>query len=125
MRPSNRLMSFMAGLGRTQVKAKALATFGQIALNVTFNCSMAFPASFERTLFSIKIVNLELMLPWMQCKLSNFDYLDTMVFVTVPPLFLVVILGLIFLFQLAIARSQTPSSESKCFGSSRRSSGYF
>ena len=66
------------------------------SINIGFNCSIAFPDSFERTLRSLKIVNLDLVPSLgLQCDF-DFDYIHKMLSVTLGPLAVAAMLGLVY-----------------------------
>jgi len=67
--------------------------FGQIAVNIGFNCDIRFPEMFENVLSALAVVNIDIIPSLgMSCKLSSFDYTDKIFAVTLVPLFLGLIL---------------------------------
>jgi len=87
IRPSSALLAGASKARKAQVKIKSLTSFGQISINVGFNCHMTFPSSVERTLNSIKVLNLDIV-PSLgfNCRFAKFDYINRMLAVTVIPI---------------------------------------
>ena len=65
------------------------------SINIGFNCSIAFPDNFERTLSSLKIANLDFIPALgLQCALE-FNYTHKVLAVTLGPLFVAAVLGVV------------------------------
>jgi len=82
---------------KAQIKSKALYAFMQIATNIGFNCNVTFPVEFEISVKLVSIVNLDVLPAFgLQCWMARFDYIDSMVSMTVLPLFMAAFLMLVY-----------------------------
>lgn len=64
-----------------------------------FNCNIEFPPLFEKALRSIAILNLDIIPSLgLQCRFSEFDYIHSMVSITVGPL----VLGMLLVFAYMV-----------------------
>jgi hypothetical protein len=89
LRPSNHVMLLLSSASKAQVKVKALAAYFQIAVNISFNCGVTFPLSFNRVLDALKIINVDLIPALgLQCRYNGFDYVYKMVGACFFPLIL-------------------------------------
>lgn len=87
-----------------ETKLRAIAIFVQIVLTIGFNCFITFPLNFENVLTTVAVLNLDI-LPALgiQCWLSQFDYIDSMITTTVGPILLSVILFAFFILSNFVA----------------------
>ena len=94
VKPPTAARRLAASLKTAQVPAKTLASFGQIAANIAFNCNVKFPGFITRILEVVAACNLDF-LPalGLRCWASSFDYAEAMVVQAVGPLLLASVLG--------------------------------
>ena len=77
-------MRKMMRKGRT--RAKALWAFGQINVNVSFNCGISFPRIYEQVTAALGFVNVDLIPALgLEC-LARFNYISTMLLTTLAPI---------------------------------------
>ena len=86
-------------------KLRAIGVFIQIVLLIGFNCVVTFPTSFELVLTALSIFNLDI-LPALgiDCWLSKFDYIHTMISTTIAPIAASLLWFFCFLAASAIAK---------------------
>ena len=78
--------------GRT--RAKALWAFGQINVNVSFNCGISFPRIYEQVTAALGFVNVDLIPALgLEC-LARFNYISTMLLTTLGPIVVCLLLWL-------------------------------
>lgn len=78
--PSNRVLQALSAGAKAQVKVKALTAYLQIAVNISFNCGVAYPANFTSFLDGVKVINVDLIPALgLQCEYNGFDYVHKMV----------------------------------------------
>lgn len=78
--------------GRT--RAKALWAFGQINVNVSFNCGISFPRIYEQVTAALGFVNIDLIPALgLEC-LARFNYISTMLLTTLGPIVVCLLLWL-------------------------------
>ena len=85
-------MQKMMRKGRT--RAKALWAFGQININVSFNCGISFPRIYEQVTAALGFVNVDLIPALgLEC-LARFNYISTMLLTTLGPIVVCLLLWL-------------------------------
>ena len=86
-------------------KLRTICVFLRIVLLVGFNCVVTFPTSFELVLTALSIFNLDI-LPALgiDCWLSKFDYIHTMISTTIAPIAASSLWFFCFLTASAIAK---------------------
>ena len=85
-------MQKMMRKGRT--RAKALWAFGQINVNVSFNCGISFPRIYEQVTAALGFVNVDLIPALgLEC-LARFNYISTMLLTTLGPIVVCLLLWL-------------------------------
>jgi hypothetical protein len=61
-----------------------------------FNCNVSFPVSFQATLGPLSVLNFNIMTSLgLECRIENFDYVDTLVAITLGPLLFVSLLTIL------------------------------
>ena len=60
IKPSSNAAKFLADLQKAQVKLKSFTSFGQIAVNIGFNCAIKWPPMFNKILSSFSFLNLDI-----------------------------------------------------------------
>ena len=73
------------------VRLKAMYSFFQIVVNLGFNCTVRFPASFEVVVAKLKIVNLDVVGSLGLSCITKVDYIDEMMFTTLVPIVIAVL----------------------------------
>ena len=100
--PAPNLATFVRVVRRIQIKLKPLLSYFQIAINIGFNCNVRFPRLFELFLLNFDILNLNLpTLIGVPCVYANFDYISTLLTMTVMPLLLgTILLGIYYVITV-------------------------
>mmetsp|Transcript_57436 Transcript_57436/g.113194 ORF Transcript_57436/g.113194 Transcript_57436/m.113194 type:complete len:737 (-) Transcript_57436:21-2231(-) len=94
--PSSPTFLFRNIIMKYKNKFKASVAYCQIVVSISFNCVINFPSLFEKILRGLEIFNLNI-LPalGLQC-ISRFDYLDQLLFMTLSPLFVMLVLLIVY-----------------------------
>ena len=71
-------------------------------LSLKFNCNVSFPDAFQAILAPLKILNLNIV-PALgfACRIKDFDYIDTLVGITLAPLAFAAFLSSLYSLQTA------------------------
>ena len=92
-------------LGSLSNKTKSTTSFMQISSNVAFNCNISFPKLFERVLVGFGFVNFDLTPNLgLRCSFNRFDYVDSMFASTLAPIFVCVVIVVLFINAVRNAR---------------------
>jgi hypothetical protein len=81
-------------------------------LSLKFNCNVAFPGAFQAILAPLNILNLNIV-PALgfACRIKDFDYIDTLVGITLAPLAFAAFLCLLYILQTANRKLKEKSAQ--------------
>jgi hypothetical protein len=96
VKPSSHIKSYASSLKQLQVQLKALTAFGQIAILISFNTGIEFPSIFKRILSAFSFLEFNFTPAGLTCWLAKFDYIDSMVAVSVGPIALAALLSFVY-----------------------------
>ena len=102
---------------KVMVRAKAIWSFGQIAVNVGFNCSISFPPIYEVVLTHFRFVNVDIFPVFGLSCIAQYNYSRTMVFATLAPIIVVALLWLQYLYVSCVWGGKSQEAQSKRFAS--------
>jgi len=98
---SNAALSAGSAMANMQVKLKMMTSFGQIAVNIPFNCNVGFPEQFTKMLDSLAVVNFNVVPSLgLNCNFNGFDYISTMVSQTMVPILVSLVMGIVLVLLL-------------------------
>ena len=106
----------LPGVKHSKVKLKCFVSFSQIVATVGFTCNVSFPSIFETIISPLALMNLNIVPALgLQCRFNGFDYVDTMILITVAPLVMASLIGLAYILQLLATRNKPTRLSSEKF----------
>jgi len=79
-----------------------------------FNCDVSFPDVFQAILGPLRFLNLDIISSLgLECRIENYDYVDTLIGVTLGPLFFAAILMIIMGLEVAYRKYETKKLEAR------------
>jgi hypothetical protein len=103
--------AFKKVVSRFKMKVKALVSFSQVSVNIAFNTAVHFPSNFDQVLNGLKFANLDLV-PSFACWMPRYDLINSMVFMSVIPMGLALILGITFIVVQVLHKRQKKRNRS-------------